>query len=145
MHLEVERPSISKTTLLKITSLTSNLQFVSVALSNALGRVSAHELLLGVLHSAAVALVVYFTPVLLEHLVPVHHLGLQLGCDVVGTEGNMPILQLHSLRFGDNDLLLLVAGPLLERLSPGLGGGRGVGTSSPHYWSLTPPHMGSHY
>ena len=107
---------------------------------------SAHEVLLGVLHSAAVALVVYFTPVLLKHLVPVHHLGLQLGCDVVGTEGNLPILQLHSLRFGDNDLLLfLVAGPLLERLSPGLGGGRGVGTSSPHYWSLKPPPMESQY
>ena len=108
---------------------------------------SAHELLLGVLHSAAVALVVCFTPVLLKHHVPVHHLGLQqLDCDVVGTDGNLPILQLHSLRFGDNDLLLLlVAGPLLERLSPGLGGGRGVGTSSPHYWSLKPPPMESHY
>ena len=103
----------------------------------------AHELLL---HSGAVALVVHFTHVLLKHQVPVHHLGLQLDCDVVGTDGNLPILKLQSLRFGDNDLLLLlVAGPLLERLSPGLGGGRGVGTSSPHYWSLKPPPMESPY
>ena len=107
---------------------------------------SAHGLLLGVLHSAAVALVVYFTPVLLKHHVPVHHLGLQLDCDVVGTDGNLPILQLHSLRFRDNDLLLLLlAGPLLERLSPGQGGRRGGGTSSPYYWSLKPPPMESHY
>ena len=102
----------------------------------------AHELLL---HSGAVALVVHFTHVLLKHQVPDHHLGLQLDCDVVGTDGNLPILQLHSLRLRDNDLLLLLAGPLLERLSPGQGGRRGGGTSSPYYWSLKPPPMESHY
>ena len=99
-----------------------------------------HELLLGVLHSAAVALEVHFTPVLLKHHVSVHHLGLQLDCDIIGTDGNLPVLQRHSLRFGDHYLFFSLKAPFLRH--PVLAKVREEEEEHPlHYWSLKPPTM----
>ena len=58
----------------------------------------------------------YFTPALLKYHDPIHHLGVQLDHDLVGTACILTI------SYNDFPLLHL-EGSLLERLSPGLGGG----------------------